>query len=120
MSGVKLGELDMADMVDVLHYMFEEDMRFTSAEQAEAVSKSRSMLYREMYSRDYAYKFSSGIGAAAASIDPPLGEDIPSDVRPIDVARQAAMTATKPYVPPTHFDGDSARPFGTTLDAPLN
>jgi len=119
MSGVKLSELDMGDMVDVLHYMFEEDMRFTSAEQAEAVSKSRSMLYREMYSREYAYKFSTGIGAAASSIDPPLGEDIPSDVRPIDIERQTAMS-TKPYVAPTRIDEGSARPFGTTLDAPLN
>jgi hypothetical protein len=120
MSGVRLSELDMADMVDVLHYMFEEDMRFVSAEQAEAISKSRSMLYREMYSRDYGYQFSTGIGAAASSIDPPLGEDIPSDIRPIDVARQAELTATKPYVPPTHVDENSVRPFGTTLDAPLN
>lgn len=120
MSGVKLDELDMADMADVLHYMFEEDMRYVSAEQAEAVSKSRSMLYRELYSQEYAYSFSSSLGSLAASIDPPLGadeEDMESDIRPIDIARQSMA---KPYVQPTYLDEDSAKPFGTTLDAPLN
>ena len=117
MSGIKLGELDMSDMVDVLHYMFEEDMRFASAEQAEAISKSRSMLYRELYEKEYTYKFSTGIGSVAASIDEPLGYDDVSDIRPFDAERQATV---KPYVSPTKIDEDSARPFGTTLDAPLN
>lgn len=117
MSGVNLAELDMSDMVDVLHYMFEEDMRFVSAEQAEAISRSRSMLYRDMYEKEYSYKFSTGIGSVATSIDQPLGHDDTSDIRPFDAERQAAV---KPYVSPTKVDEDSARPFGTTLDAPLN
>lgn len=117
MSGVKLEELDMSDMVDVLHYMFEEDMRFVSAEQAEAISKSRSMLYRDMYSKEYMYKFSTGIGSVASSIDPPLGYDDASDIRPFDAERQAGV---KSYVSPTKIEEDSTRPFGTTLDAPLN
>lgn len=117
MSGVNLANLDMSDMVDVLHYMFEDDMRFASAEQAEAISKSRSMLYRDMYEKEYLYKFSTGIGSVATSIDAPLGYDDVSDIRPFDAERQAAV---KPFVSPTKIDEDSARPFGTTLDAPLN
>lgn len=117
MSGINLAELDMSDMVDVLHYMFEEDMRFVSAEQAEAISKSRSMLYRDMYGKEYSYKFSNSVGSVAASIDPPLGHDDVSDIRPLDAKRQAAV---KPFVSPTKIDENSARPFGTTLDAPLN
>jgi hypothetical protein len=117
MSGVNLAELDASDMLDVLHYMFEDDMRFASAEQAEAISKSRSLLYRQMYEKEYTYRFSTGIGSVPASIDPPLGHEDASDIRPFDAERQGSV---KPYVPPTKIDENSARPFGTTLDAPLN
>ena len=121
MHGVSLGELDVADMLDVIHYMFEEDMRIPSAEVAEAVSKSRSILYREMYNRDYAYSVKTGAAFLSADIDPPLGDDDDvSDITPVDPARGGRASANaKPYFPPTDFNPDAVNPFGTTLDAPL-
>lgn len=95
--GLDLEEMEMSRMLDVLHYFFEEDSRYGSAEEAEAVSEMRTTLYAVMYGTKYDYRInidktgkSSGMGGS-----------------------------TKPYIPPTDFDADSASPFGSVLDSPL-
>lgn len=86
-------------MVDVIHYFFEEDARYKSAEEAEAVSAMRTRLYSSLYGETYTYTVSTGAsrqgGVGAGSDD------------------------LKPYIPPTQVDSDSPLPFGTALDAPL-
>jgi hypothetical protein len=120
MSGVKLEELSAEHMVDVIHYMFEEDsLRITSGEQAEAQSKIRENLYKLLYDADYKYKYTSSSKSGAYSnaggttIGRPLDDDIPVPVDPL--ARQQ-----KAYTPPSKFDPEETRPFGDILDAPLN
>jgi hypothetical protein len=112
--GLKLLDMDAADLLDVLHYFFEEDSaRITTGEQAEAISDLRVNLYRG-YEINYKYavkKNSSGQtygGRAYVSDDN-------SDLTPFDPTNQE----TKPFVPATEFDPESYSPFGSVLDAPL-
>jgi hypothetical protein len=122
MSGVKLEELDVSDMLDVIHYMFEEDMRIPSAEVAEAVSKSRSVLYRELYGREYQYTVGTNKMFPGEGIDAPLEhDDDDDDITPFNPTwgTRATSRDAKPFIPATDFNPDAANPFGTTLDAPL-
>lgn len=122
MSGVDLAELGMSDMLDVIHYMFEEDMRISSAEVSEAISKSRSILYRDFYNREYNYTVGSSNVFPGENIDPPLGYDTDyDDIRPVDPVRDSSTIRrdVKPFIPATNFDPDAVNPFGTTLDGPL-
>jgi len=97
-------------MVDVLHYFFEEDSRYQSGEEAEAVSNLRSSVYRTMYGTTYKYAYNKGSSSAGrryvSDNDPTSFDDFPSN-------------EVKPYIPPTEFDPESSMPFGAALDAPL-
>lgn len=93
--GLNLGEMDVTQMLDVLHFFFEEDSRYSTAEEAEAVSKLRSTVYGVLYGTTYKYASTSSPGTSSSSMD------------------------VKPYIPPTEFDPDSFQPFGSVLDSPL-
>ncbi len=99
-------------MTDLLHYFLEEDMRYTSAEEAESVSGYRSQLYL-LYGKTYRYGKSSGSQGGRAYVPKNSSDNFNFD-DPI-----MASTETKPYVPPTDFNPDSAMPFGSVLDAPI-
>lgn len=101
-------------MVDVIHFLFEEDARYHTGEEAEGVSKLRSMVYSTMYNTTYRYGSSSSSAASGG------GRRYVSDSDPLDFNSDLPMpTETKPYVPPTQFNPDSAVPFGSALDAPI-
>ena len=85
-------------MLDVLHYYFDEDMRYGSAEAAELHSNVREQIFGVMYGTTYKY----GIGKNRT-----VGSD------------GVERPTVKPYVPPTEFDADSADPFGGVLDSPI-
>ncbi len=110
MSGLKLVEMDAADMVDVLHYYFGDDLNIVSQEQVAAKSESRSVIYRTLYGTTYKYRVDTGMKSQTASSSPSFDDLVPFD---------PSNNVTKPYVPPTEFDPDAATPFGMTLDAPL-
>jgi len=122
MNGIRLGEMESSDMLDVIHYLFEEDMAAASGEQAEARSNVRTILYKSFYEREYQYKLDSSskskgsYGSSSTYADGSPIEPM-EDLVPFDPLEQAKPT--KPYVPPTEFNPDSVMPFGTTLDAPL-
>ncbi len=111
MSGLKLVEMDSADMVDVLHYYFEEDLNLVSQEQVAAKSESRSVIYRTLYGTTYKYRVETGGGSTSTA----SGSHSFDDLVPFDPSNNV----TKPYVPPTDFDPNMSKPFGTVLDAPL-
>jgi hypothetical protein len=109
-------------MLDVIHYIFEEDMAAASGEQAEARSNVRTILYRSFYEREYQYKSNSNSGSVGSyNSGPTYADGSPiepmEDLVPFDPLEQAKPT--KPYVPPTDFNPESSMPFGTNLDAPL-
>lgn len=114
--GFRLGSLQAPELLDVLHYFFEVDHKYATAEEAESHSKLRSNIYSTFYNKTYNYGYSSenksynystasgasGNDYAGTNIDDPLKEKPP----------------TKPFVPTTSFDAESSAPFGSTLDPP--
>lgn len=97
--GLNLGEMEMTQMLDIIHYFFEDDSRYSSAEEAEAVSEFRAVIYGMLYGTTYKYKTSSKSGNSM---------------------RQYGVDEVKPYIPPTDFDPDMSTPFGSVLDAPFS
>lgn len=112
MNGLRLADMDASDMLDVLHFYFEEDLRYNNAEEADAVSSVRVSLYRTMYETEYKYKVSSkksGQGRNSYA----SGTDF-DDLAPFD----PETAVSKPYVPPTQFDASGVDSSGV-LDGPL-
>jgi hypothetical protein len=102
--------MEASEMTDVIHFLFEEDARYTSGEEADAVDKLRSMIYGNMYGTTYRYgssKSSSSDRRYISKNETPNYGDLPIPME------------TKPYVPPTDFNPESSMPFGGVLDAPL-
>ena len=85
-------------MLDVIHYYFDEDMRYGSLEGAELHSNVRQQLFGVMYGKSYSY----GVGRNRT-----VGSDGEEEL------------AVKPYIPPTEFKADSHDPFGGVLDSPI-
>jgi hypothetical protein len=119
--------MEATDMLDVIHYFFEDDLAVASAEQQEARSNTRSSVYRTLYGTTYKYaikKSGSEGGSYTYAAD---GSEIPTDgfygtdedITPFD-PNENVKKATKPFVPATDMDADSPLPFGRVLDAPLN
>lgn len=107
--------LDAADLIDVLHYYFEEDANLASGEQMEARDKMRSTIYGELYLRSYKYGSSSSTTTDFSALDDPLDDDMPVPVDPM----AKSFSAVKPFVPATEINEGSSKPFGRLLDAPL-
>ena len=110
-------------MLDVLHYLFEEDANFSSEEQLKARSSVRSVIYKNVYDRDYTYRYdeSSKGNDSMPDFGEPEGETASSNFeRPVDPFAPPTAAAPKPYVPPTDFDPTAANPFmGTLREPPL-
>jgi hypothetical protein len=110
--------MNSTDMLDVLHYFFEDDLNYSTAEQAEARDKMRSSLYGQLYNTSYRYSSGAGSSTTAKNFD--LDDEIkPVELkeRKIDSFNPAAPL--KPYVAPTPVNINAAKPFGSVLDAPL-
>lgn len=129
MSGVKLMELEASDMLDVLHFLFEEDFTAVSEDHARSRSAIRDQLYTEMYGVPYTFKMkpptNARNGQASNAFQYPPDDDFSSldGVQPVNPRDKnsfepPAKTKTKfvdaesmPVVIETSFTG---------LDAPLN
>lgn len=100
-------------MLDVIHYLFEEDARFSTAEQADATSSLRTQLYRQ-YNKTYRYATSSSSGKSGRAYVPKgSAGDFDFD------DPMFSSNETKSYIPPTEFNPDSVLPFGADIGAPL-
>ena len=110
------------ELIDVLHYMFEEDMYVSGAGEIEARSKTRQLLYQEFYGKEYQYGVTTGDDSSGGFDDvyPEDGFQENEIIVPFDPDEPPMKKATKSYVPPTDFNPDSAMPFGMNLDAPMN
>lgn len=97
--------MDVSDMLDVIHYFYEEDMNYATVEQAQMAEARRIFIFEEMYQTKYDYKTSNSRSSQSSEdgLTPfdPLNKDV------------------KPYIPPTEVDPDSYNPFGSVLDSPL-
>ena len=120
MNGLQLAGMEASDMLDVLHYFFEEDLNFSTAEQADAREATRDQLYRDLYNTEYKYKSPKSRNRGSGQpVDFDIDEPVtaPEKIRPFDPMNPTGEV--KPYVPPTRFDANSTKPFGDILDAPL-
>lgn len=101
-SGLDLKEMEVSDMLDVIHFFFEEDHRYHTAEEAKGTDSMRSALYETMYKTKFKYSTSGSSNTA----DNTSGFAYSSN-------------ETKPYIPPTEFDPEVGLQFGRNLEAPL-
>jgi hypothetical protein len=109
-QGIRLEEMDMSDMLDVLHYYMEEDYNVSNQEQIDSRANVRKAIYKLMYSREY--KFPNSKNNTQVYANGLAGDDFAEPVDPL-------KGPTKSYVPPTDFNPDAQNPFGDVLDAPL-
>ena len=121
MSGLNLKEMEASDMLDVIHYFIEEDMNYSSAEQADGRSRSREIIYQDFYGHNYKYATSqgnSGVSSAAGSItrnfDDPIDDE--ESLVPFDPLKGP----TKSFVPATPVNAAMSRPFGAVIEEPLS
>ena len=114
MNGLQLSSMELADMLDVIHVIFEDDITsVASAEQVDVKEKVREVIYRDFYETTYKYKTTKK--RQNTGFDNSVGDFDYSDITPFDPSSQAV----KPFVPATDFNPDMQKPFGSTLDAPL-
>jgi hypothetical protein len=122
MSGVRLLELDSSDMLDIVHFLFEEDNTYSTPEGAESRSKLRTLLYGKLYNKEYKFPYNSSGTSYNYSTDIDAPElAIPSDSYGYDsedVLPKPDKGPTKPFVPTTDFNSDSPLPFGKFVDPP--
>jgi len=108
MSQVKLAEMDAADMLDVIHYIYEEDMNYVSLDQAQMIENRRLAIWNTLYGAPYRYTtFKRGNEFDVDGVE---------DFTPFDPTQRNTV---KPYFPPTDFSGDDGDPFDGVLDAPM-
>lgn len=123
MSGLQLAAMPLSDMLDVIHYVFEEDNMYSSEEQMKSKLKTREVVYRDLYNVDYKYKYKENSSQSGRAYVPTSAsqdfDDLPLDEELIDPFKPSEKQPTKPVIPFTPFDPDDAKPFGNILDAPL-
>lgn len=104
--------MELSDMLDVVHYFYEEDLNYASVEQAQMTDARRVTLFKQLYNIDYKYA-SDDVKNRAAGNSSNFDFD---DLAPFDPTN----AETKPFVPATDMDEFSSTPFGDILDAPIN
>ena len=109
-SGIKLTSLSASEMLDVIHYFFEEDLRIESKEALEAISKTREQIYNTLYNRPY--KSGVAFSGTGYNVSDASGQNENAFSKP-------SADTVKPFIPATQFDPDSSSPFGEKLDSPL-
>lgn len=105
-------------MLDVVHYLFEEDNHYVSEESAKSRSGLRMSMFSQMYGTTYKYEYRDSSATAsnqfAVEDSANLGaDDLPAPFNP------KQNQPPKAFVPATDFDPEAAVPFAG-LDAPLN
>lgn len=114
--------MEATDMLDVIHYFFEDDLNYSTPEQAEARDKMRSSLYGQLYQTTYKYATGANSSKSQASYK---DFDLEPEITPVELKERKVDSFNpamppKPYVAPTPVNANSARPFGSVLDAPLS
>lgn len=125
MSGVNLVEMDGSDMIDVLHYLFEEDSHIVSEESIKSRSGVRKSIYDTLYGVKYKYEYKDSKAKHRAYIEEDLASmDSLSDAEsaqpfnPREVKAERKPTMGAETI--TQFDPYAENPFGGILDAPMS
>jgi hypothetical protein len=103
MSNVDLLSLDASDMLDVIHYIFEEDVMVSSEDEEQFKSATREALYDVFYGKPYKYKSRKSSANTVFGADGEIYEDL------------------KPFDPTNNSQGNqNPTSFGVGIDEPLN
>jgi hypothetical protein len=123
MSGIKLAEMETSDMLDVIHFILETDVTYSTAEQAESRSTMRQLLYRDLYQEEYKYSMQNGSSTEASGrmgTDRLKDFDVPDEVQ-YDLKKTNTSVGkkepVKPYIRPTPLSDDA---LSAALEPPLN
>jgi hypothetical protein len=111
LNGLDLKELEVSDMLDVVHYLFEEDAVISSEAEFETKNNARDIIYETVYERKFAYSSKKKKDFDEYSSEPfdKDGNYVPSTTNYV-----------KPYIPPTNFDPDASNPYsGVLRETPL-
>jgi len=104
--------MELSDMLDVIHYFYEDDLDYASVEQAQMTDARRITMFKQLYGIDYKYASTDTKNKIASN--PNFDYDF-DNLTPFDPTNNV----TKPFVPATEIDETSINPFGDILDAPL-
>jgi hypothetical protein len=122
-NGINLKEMEASDMLDVLHYFFEDDLFYSSVEQADGRDRSREAIYRDFYNSSYAYSTGAGSNSAGGGVSKNfdnfefMSEEEEEKIVPFDPLQK--QKAIKPFIKPTSVNAAAAQPFGDMLDGPI-
>jgi hypothetical protein len=116
MNGVDLKELDASEMLDVIHYFFEEDLKAATKEEIDAKDAIRNIIYEDFYSHKY-FLSNTRNKDYASNASGDFFEESFKDITPFD---PNIKKSSKRYIAPTNFDSNLSKPFGDILDEPLN
>lgn len=105
-------------MLDVLHVFFEESFSHATDEHAQRISATREAVYQTLYGREYPYPYKRE--SSKKEFDPESLDTI-DDFNLTEPEEIKVFNPKKPkkYVAPTNFNGESDKPFGGILDAPI-
>jgi hypothetical protein len=87
--------MEASDMLDVVHYFLDEDMRYSTLEELKIHGTVRKTIFGDFYGTPYKYSMSE------------------------DSSDANDFESVKPYIPPTEVNPESHVPFGSVLDSPL-
>jgi len=115
--------MEASDMLDVLHYFFEEDLFYSTVEQAEGRDRSRVAIYEDFYKSSYAYSAVSSSTAGGQGFSrnfddfESISQEEEEKIVPFDPLQK--QKAVKPFIRPTTVNAAAEQPFGNTLDGPI-
>jgi len=122
-NGLNLKEMEASDMLDVLHYFFEDDLFYSSVEQADGRDRSRIAIYQDFYQTSYAYAANKNSNAGGQGVYKNfddlefISEDEEEKIVPFDPIQK--QKAAKPFIRPTQVNAAADQPFGDMLDGPI-
>ena len=106
-------------MLDVIHFYFEQDHRYSTFEEASFKDQFRASIFKNLYNSSY--KFGSVDDENVpdyrdTSVDSEMSAiEKPEVIEPFNPRAKSV----KGYVPPTNLNEGSSKPFGSILDEPL-
>jgi hypothetical protein len=105
--------MEVSDMLDVIHYFYDESMNFSTVEQGKWADSRRERISEDLYGTEYRYK------SFAEDRDSNNEFGSYDEDEKIVTFNPSVKSETKSYIPPTKMEADSADPFGGVLDAPI-
>jgi hypothetical protein len=115
--GLRLADMDASDMLDVIHYFFEDDYRYASDQEQIYKDEFRKSFYKRVYSYEYRYASEETSNRGSyRDFDLESSDEVEEVIQPFSPREQKA---TKAFIEATPIVGDEIKPFGSILDGPI-